>query len=223
VDDARRANYPQLSKKTEVNKMDFPLKAKVNCADGECGRSTYLIINPVSRQVTHLVVAEMRAPHSERLVPVNWIDETAPDMILLSCNRDKFGKMRPFVETEYLRELLPDYDNAPEDYWLLPYKVPQAIKTVQAKHQRIPHGELAVQRGARVEATDGHVGRVDEFLVDGTDMHITHLVLREGHLWGEQDVTIPVSEIDRIEEETVHLKLDKRQVEALPAIRVQRP
>jgi sporulation protein YlmC with PRC-barrel domain len=202
--------------------MDFPLNAKVYCADGECGHSTCLIVNPVSRQVTHLVVAEKRAPHSERLIPVKWIDETAPDMVLLSCNRDKFGNMRPFVETEYLREALPDYDNAPEDYWLLPYRVPQAVKTVQVKHYRIPHGELAVQRGARVDATDGHVGRVDEFLVDATDMHITHLVLRESHLWGEKEVTIPVSEIDRIEEDTVHLKLDKRRVEALPALPVHR-
>jgi len=52
--------------------------------------------------------------------------------------------------------------------------------------------------------------------------HITHLVLREGHLWGEKDVTIPVSQIDHIEEGTVHLKLSKPDIEALPAIPVRR-
>lgn len=202
--------------------MDFPLNEKVYCADGECGRLTSLIINPVSRQVTHLVVAKKRAPHIERLVPVKWVDETAPDMVLLSCKSDKFEEMKPFVETEYLREELPDYDNAPEEYWLLPYRMPQVMKTVKVKQYSIPPGELAVQRGARVDAVDGHVGRVDEFLVDATDMHITHLVLREGHLWGAKDVTIPVSEIDRVEEGTVHLKLDKRQIEALPAIPLDR-
>jgi len=51
---------------------------------------------------------------------------------------------------------------------------------------------------------------------------ITHLVLREGHLWGQKDVAIPVSEIERIGRETVHLKLDKRRVAALPALRLSR-
>jgi hypothetical protein len=37
-------------------------------------------------------------------------------------------------------------------------------------------------------------------------------------LWGQKDVTIPVSEIERIKEDHVYLKLDKRSIEALPAI-----
>jgi sporulation protein YlmC with PRC-barrel domain len=110
-----------------------------------------------------------------------------------------------------------------EDVYLVwPYHIPELDTTIPVTHQRIPHGELAVHRGARVEATDGHVGRVDEFLVDPVDTHITHLVLREGHLWGQKDVTIPVSHIDRIEEDTVYLKLDKHNVGALPAIPIRR-
>lgn len=86
----------------------------------------------------------------------------------------------------------------------------------------MPPGELALRRGTRVDATDGHVGRVDEFLIDPATGHITHVVLREGHLWGQKDVTIPVSEIDRIEEDTVHLKLDRHSIAALPAIPIRR-
>lgn len=37
---------------------------------------------------------------------------------------------------------------------------------------------------------------------------ITHLVLRESHLWGQKDVTIPVSEIDRMEDNVVYHKLN---------------
>jgi hypothetical protein len=46
--------------------------------------------------------------------------------------------------------------------------------------------------------------------------------MREGHLWGQRDVTIPISKIDRMEENTVYLKLDKESVEALPTIPVRR-
>jgi hypothetical protein len=63
---------------------------------------------------------------------------------------------------------------------------------------------------------------VDEFLVDPENDVITHLVLREGHLWGKKDVTIPVSEIKKIAEEAVYLKLDKKAIESLPTIPVNR-
>jgi hypothetical protein len=88
------------------------------------------------------------------------------------------------------------------------------------EHKRPPKGQPTIKRGSRVEATDGHVGKVDDLLVDPLGEHTPHLVLREGHLWGEKDVTIPVSEIDHIEENTVYLKLDKCSIEALPAVSV---
>ena len=39
---------------------------------------------------------------------------------------------------------------------------------------------------------------------------------------GQRDVTIPVSEIERFEENVVHLKLDKRHIDALPSIPAKR-
>jgi len=75
-----------------------------------------------------------------------------------------------------------------------------------------------VHRGARVKATDGRVGRVDGFLVEPETGNITHLVLREGHLWDPKDVTIPVSEISYVKEDVIHLKLDKHSIVSLPAI-----
>ncbi len=78
-----------------------------------------------------------------------------------------------------------------------------------------------MRRGARVHASNGRIGHVDEFLVDPEDGHITHLVLREGHLWGQRDVTIPIAHIERIEENKVHLKLNKRDIGKLPAILIR--
>ncbi len=104
---------------------------------------------------------------------------------------------------------------------LWPYATP-ATGFIMIENEHIPANELAVRRGASVEATDGHAGRVDEFLIDPIDNTITHLVLREGHLWGQKNITIPMSQIDRFEENTVWLKLDKQSIEALPAIPIHR-
>jgi sporulation protein YlmC with PRC-barrel domain len=199
-------------------KMDIPLNAKVHCVDGECGHSTYVIIDPVSRQVTHLVVKENGLASAEHVLPIKWVTETTHNLIRLRCTKEQFTKMAPFVEEHYLREPLPDFEHPVGGYFLLPYRVRNVMKTVQVETRHIPAGELAVHRGASVEATDGHVGRVDEFLVDPENSHITHLILSEGHLWGQKDVTIPVSEIDKVQENRVYLKLDKQSIEALPSI-----
>ena len=208
--------------------MDIPVNVDVYCTDGLCGRSTYVLINPVREKVTHVVVKEAEAPHEERVVSTEIVSETTPDMILLACTRDQLNRMDPFIETEYVREEMPErYVTYAGSYgvgstWMWPYFLPERTEEVAVEHQQIPPGELAIKRGTRVDATDGHVGRVDEFLVNPENEHITHLVMREGHLWGQKDVTIPVSAIDHFDEDTVTLKLDKQEIEALPTIAVRR-
>jgi hypothetical protein len=199
--------------------MDIPVNANVQCTDGPCGRSTYVILNPTTDQLTHLVVRQNQSPHAERLVPMDQVEEATPDLIRLRCTGHHLGEMELFIETEFVRVTVPDY--ASDSYIAWPYVIPKTV-TRTVEHEHIPPGELAVRRGARVEATDGHAGRVDEFLVNPSDGHITHLVLREGHLWGQKDVAIPVSEIGYIEEKTVYLKLDKNSIEALPTIPIHR-
>jgi sporulation protein YlmC with PRC-barrel domain len=93
---------------------------------------------------------------------------------------------------------------------------------VDEKTRPIPPGELAVRRGARVEATDGRIGRIDEFLVDPESGYITHLCLRESRLRGDTVTCIPVSEIDEIKERIVYLKMDKNTIASLPSVTVKR-
>jgi hypothetical protein len=62
------------------------------------------LINPVRKEVTHVVVKEAEVPHEERVVSTEVVSETTPDMIMLACTRDQLNRMDPFIETEYIRE-----------------------------------------------------------------------------------------------------------------------
>ncbi len=199
--------------------MDIPVNAEVHCVDGPCGHVTSVIVNPTNWEITHLVVKEKRFPHTERLVSIDEVVESTPHQVRLRCTTQELSAMDPFIETQFIQAEAPECTGGPCLMW--PYVVPEDL-TVRLETEHIPPGELAVHRGDHVEATDGRVGRIDEFLVDPANGHITHLVLREGHLSGQKDVTIPVSAIDRIEEDTVYLKLDKRSIEALPTIPIRR-
>jgi sporulation protein YlmC with PRC-barrel domain len=107
-------------------------------------------------------------------------------------------------------------------YFYFPYVDPEMTVQVPVEHKQIPPGELAVRRGTRVDATDGYVGHVDEFVVNPKNGHITHLVMREGHLWGQKDVIIPVSALGDVLGDIVFLKLDKQQIGSLPAFPLHR-
>jgi sporulation protein YlmC with PRC-barrel domain len=182
---------------------------------------TYVVLNPVTHRVTHVIVREDIFPHLERLVPVDLVAETSPDQIHLTCSQQKLHGFEAFIETEFLPGEFAYTPYALGEFRVWPYILPDD-EVAPLEHERVPPGELAVRRGSRVRATDGDVGQVDEFLVDRETEGITHLVLREGHLWGQKDVLIPVSEIGQIDEDRVYLTLSKEEVANLPTIPVQR-
>jgi uncharacterized membrane protein len=212
----------------EDSKMDIPLKAKVECGDGLCGESTAVIVDPLTKKMTHFVVyIEEIHPPPERLVPVGLVMETTPELIRLDCTRDEVARMAPFIATRYIPKDQPDYSmyqgGEASTEWYQPY----ATTTVgtpytEVVEELVPEGEQALHRGARVEASDGHVGLVGELVVDESGSHITHLVLQEGHLWGKREVTLPLSAIERVEGDTVTLELDKKAIGQLPAIPLRR-
>jgi sporulation protein YlmC with PRC-barrel domain len=180
----------------------------------------------VTDKVTHLVVKE-DVSDTEYIVPVEVVTETIANTIRLNCSKAKLKKMRRFIRTTYIEEKMPYisfgagmYDMGA--YYYTPYVTPDLTVQVPVEHQQIPPGELAVHRGTRVEATDGHVGNVDEFVVNPKNSHITHLVMREGHLWGKKDVIIPLSAMGNTRDDTVFLKLDKHQIESLPTFPLKR-
>jgi hypothetical protein len=80
------------------------------------------------------------------------------------------------------------------------------------------HSELSVRQGAWVEAWDRYAGLVDEFLVNPRTHRVTHIVLREVHLWGNKRIAVPFSAISRVQEGKVRLKLDIDNIEGLQSV-----
>jgi hypothetical protein len=92
----------------------------------------------------------------------------------------------------------------------------QKPRSLEKEH--IPTNELSIRRGAGVEATDGYVGRVDEFLIDPQNDLITHLSTSRVSPMEKKIVSFPVGQIDHYKDNSVFLKLNKQVIEALPTI-----
>ena len=200
--------------------------ASVEGADGHLGHVDALVVDPVARDVTHLVVAWGIA-EPRVLLPVAAVASSDPDVVRVGIDAAALRSLEHFDEPSYLS---PEGDWVADDlvlsastYYLEPFATP-IDAAMLADHERVPAGEVAVRRGMAVHSADGtHVGQVDELLVDPTDGHVTHLVLRQGHLLRhDDDVVIPVGTADRFEDGRVVLSLDLPAVEALEKIPVHR-
>lgn len=199
--------------------MDIPINAKVTCTDGPVGKLTYVILMPSTEKITHIVVSNELFPATEFLVPIELVNKSTPETVQLNCSSEGISKLPIFDQVSFLPSDLGGFPAG--SYMVWPYYVPETAE-IRKEKDHIPVNELAIRRGAHVEATDGVVGRVDEFLITPNNDLITHLVMREGHLWGRKDVTIPVGQIDHYKGNTVFLKLNKSEIEALPAIPIRR-
>ncbi len=203
---------------------EININARVECADGPCGQCLTLIVDRETRKVTHLVVEDETLPWKpyQRLVPVDQVAEASKDLIRLGCTRDEVARMEPFIHTHYIQKTEHSYSVWQGGEGPVTDASTVGVSYATYEEEMVPEGAVAIRPGIDVEATDGHVGTVGELVVDPTTAEVTHFVLREGHLWGSKEVTLPLAAVERVAGDRVYLKLDKQAIGQLPAIPVRR-
>lgn len=209
--------------------VEFTLGTRANCSDGACGEVTRTILDPAARTVTHLVVEPRHQPGAGRLVPVELV-EAADGEIRLRCTVAEFDRLDPAEDVElaegldyeggYGRDAVMGYGDVgsmgvgePASGMGIGMGLGHHKPTVTSDN--VPEGESEVARHERVHAVDGQIGQLKGFAVDPADHRITHILLREGHVWGRKDVAIPVSAVASLED-GIRLNITKRQVAELP-------
>jgi uncharacterized membrane protein len=163
-----------------------------------------------------------------RSVSALMAEESTDEVLHLRCTRAEYFRIEPFIETHYVRSEMPvdtgyymGYGGVYGTYYGA-YSIPMELRDVPVQEENVPAGEMAAHRGMHVEATDGRAGTVDQFLLDPASEKITHLVLTERHHLHKHQITVPVSAIDQVLDDTVYLKIDRHAVELLPAIPIKR-
>ena len=217
--------------------MRLEIGNRVNCTDGAYGELADIVIDPLEKHVTHLVIRPEQDEGQRRLVPIQLAKGRDDKLreIELECTLEEAQGFESVHEAAYLRlgespAEDPDWDVGVEDVLAMPYYAGVDVgsytgeldSNVTINYDRVPKGEVEVRRASAVISADDHsLGEVDGFVVDA-DEHITHLVLERGHLWGRKEVTIPIGAVARVESDVVHVALSKDEVGALPAVRVGR-
>ena len=216
----------------------FTIGTEVSCSDGACGELSRVVVDPVARAVTHLVVEPKHDPGFGRLVPLDLVDATAAG-IRLRCALAEFDKLGPAEETKFIPGGTGSVDYAEGEVLSWPYYglgmggglvapagglgVDMADIGQTVIYDKIPLGEVSVSRDQPVHATDGNIGRVQGLIIDPRDHHVTHVLLQEGHLWGRKEVAIPISAVSRVDNDGIQLSMAKAGVQDLPPVDIDHP
>ena len=196
------------------------LGSRVAGTDGECGELVRVVINPVAQALTHLVVKPRHHRGLDKLVPVDMVESADDDHIRLRCTVAEFEGLDDAEDAQFLPTDTDDFGYG-DHAVLWPYY--SVATPTRRQHpdpiysDRIPLGDVEVNRGDEVHATDGWIGSVQGLVIDPADHHVTHVLLQEGHLWGRKQVAIPIGTVARVDDE-IRVDLTKQRVEALPPV-----
>jgi hypothetical protein len=219
-----------------ARKMPLRIGAGASCSNGACGHVSRIIVNPVAREVTHLVVDQKDRNGPGRLVPVELVDAPTGH-IRLRCTLAEFQALRPAQETEVVPDLDPTGPKDPHSgpkVGFLPisgaFGVPgmidvrqdPAVSRPEAPQEvtvdSVPSGEVDIRRELTVCATDGEIGQVQGLVVEPGGHYVTHVLLQEGRAWGRKEVAVPIGAVIKFGTLLVHLSLTRRQVKDLPPV-----
>ncbi len=171
--------------------MDFTIGSEVACSDDVCGELKRVVVDPVARALTHLVVEPRHRRGTGQLVPIELVDSTTNE-VRLRCTTFEFEALEDAEETHFLPGASEQlgYEQGQMLSW--PYyglgigggmgmsglgigggmgtgglgmggmgAGPRAITS-----DRVPVGEVAVRRGEHVHTKDGTIGRVQGLVID---------------------------------------------------------
>ncbi len=199
--------------------MIINIRAQVRCTDGEAGRCTRLVVKSTPLRVTRLVAEESEHPNTERLASLESVISTDADGIKLIYTRPELTLKERFIEMIPEREEAPDLE---DDYVAMLRGEPQPLKTevVLREKVNIAADEVVIDSSTLVKATDGWVGPVVGLEVEQGSGEIISLVMRAGHFWHARRVAIPAAQLERLEEKTAFVSLDRQAIDSLPTVPV---
>ena len=184
----------------------FVLGAAVFSTDGPCGELRRIIVDPVSCEVTHLVVGAKHHRAGGHLVPASLVDYAANGIVLTIST----AQLTKLAETE-TTEILPAFTSA----WAGMGAIGSTGRVQAVIRDSVPYGDVQVSRGDAVLATDGSIGTIRGLVTDATNEQITILLVDEGHTWRHRDRVVPVSALLSLDD-GVRLTLSKAEVHELP-------
>jgi sporulation protein YlmC with PRC-barrel domain len=211
-------------------KIQFQKNAVVVDSNGQqIGSLHRVVVDPNTKVLTNIVIRTGALfNQEERVVPIDCIAETTPDLIILSEDVKDLKNFLPFEEEhivdieEHVEHSSPGASVQPTLYGSPLFGVvPQTRideEFATRVDQNIPEGTVAMREGAKVISADGkNLGTIERIFTDITDEQITDLLISQGKI-KKKTKLVPIEWVNNINEEEVSLLVNKISVDSLDDI-----
>lgn len=212
--------------------MQLKKGANVFSSVGEkIGSLDRVVINPETKEVSHLVVEKGFLFNTNKIIPIEYVDMEVGDRIALEKNAQELEALPSYDPNAYInldRTGYPDEEQQMDaSYWYPPvdyswwataggrpgsYPKPRFVKAEDV----IPDETVALKEGAKVLSKDGeHIGNIEEVIVETAEDIATHIVVSEGFFLKERKL-VPTIWITDVKEDQVRLSVWSDTFENLP-------
>lgn len=204
--------------------MRIKKNTRVVTADNqEVGRVERVVIDPATRDLSHLIISRGWLFKEDRVLPFEYIAHATEDEIRLSATKDALEPLPEFTDTAYVtaQDAEPGYATPyffyPVGLSMVPTPaVPLGIDRPAVRPQaNIPEESVALKEGAGVVSADQeHVGAIEQVVLDANTNRATHFVVVSG-LLNKEHRLIPHVWVKDVRENEVHLYVNAEVVRRL--------
>jgi uncharacterized protein YrrD len=211
--------------------MELKEGTSVFTRDGdEVGRIRRFVIDPATKEVTHVVVEKGWLLREDKVVPIKMIDSANAERVELNEQVEDYDLLPPFEETHFVNapekeEYGQSITHIPAVYWYPPMGYltspiygPNIYNWPPAEiRQNIPEHTIPLKEGAEVITEDEkHVGNLERLILASDSDKVTHFVISQGLLLKERKL-VPTHWVSNVEETKVHLNATANLLDRLPA------
>ena len=163
---------------------EFTIGAEASASDGPVGKVSRVVVNPVAKALTHLVVEPGFRQGPSRLVPLDLVDSDGAAEVRLGCTKADFENLEPAEETKFIPRTTSFGSFGAGDVLSWPYYGAGGVGDLdgiggaggmgaedgspvprEVTYDTVPVGDVSVRRGQPVLATDGAIGHVQGLVV----------------------------------------------------------
>jgi uncharacterized membrane protein/sporulation protein YlmC with PRC-barrel domain len=190
--------------------------ARVEMIDRLSAELVSIVVDTADQRVVYLVVQDKSA--QRRVVPLEHVVNADDELVRLRISGDMYINLPLFDESQYV--IGGDPEN---DFFKISEAGPATIYYIPDLGEAAavpPEKDIALIRGAFVNARDGHIGTVEEIVIDPATGKAAQIVV---HTAGrkKEELVLPLTVLDQVKGDTVYLKLTKHQIETLPGVPVE--
>ncbi|HJR80204.1 MAG TPA: PRC-barrel domain-containing protein [Anaerolineales bacterium] len=216
-------------------KLELKEGTSVFTSDGEeAGKINRFVLDPVTNEVTHVVVQKGWLLPEDKVIPFEMISSADEKRVVLKGDIENFDELPPFEETHFIN--VPEEDirsgaatppssrYVPAYYWYPPhgfigypgFGLGYYAWPPMETERNIPQNTIPLKEGANVVSSDGeHVGDVEQLFVEPESNRATHFLISQGLLFKDHKL-VPAQWVKSVEENKVHLTVSSHFLERLP-------